>query len=218
MTQQILPTKRTTIRRQPKRGAFDRTTIYQILDEGFICHVGFTVENQPFVIPTAYARMDNHLIIHGATVSRMIQALENGCEVCITVTLLDGLVLGRSAFHHSMNYRSVVIFGTAQLINNDAEKMAALHALTNHIVPQRWQDVRHPNDKEMKATTVLRLPIEEASAKMRVGDPIDDEADYELDVWAGVIPLTLQPGAAIADTRLRVGIPVPDNVTEYRLT
>ncbi len=216
MTQQISPTERTTIRRQPKRGVFDRATIYQILDEGFVCHVGFTVEDKPYVIPTAYARMNDDLIIHGATVSRMVRALENGCDVCVTVTLIDGVVLGRSAFHHSMNYRSIVVFGTAQMIQDEAEKMAALQAFTNHVVPQRWQDVRQPNDGEMKATTVLRLPIEEASAKIRTGDPIDDEADYELDVWAGVIPLRLQPGAAIADTKLHSGILIPCNVSEYQ--
>lgn len=216
MAEQLLQTARTKIRRQPRRGVFDRITINQILDEGFICHVGFTVENQPFVIPTAYARMDNNLILHGASVSRMMRTLENGVEVCVTVTLIDGLVLGRSAFHHSMNYRSVVIFGTAHLIHNEAEKMDALRVFTNHVVPERWQDVRQPNEKEMKATTVLRLPIEEASAKIRTGNPIDDDADYELDVWAGVIPLTLQPGAPIADAKLRAGIPAPTNVTEYR--
>ena len=210
MSEELIRTERTKLRRIPKRGVFDRETIYGILDEGFICHVGFSVGEQTFVIPTAYARSGDTLLIHGSAVSRMMREMAGGIEVCVTVTLIDGLVLARSAFHHSMNYRSVVIFGRAKLMSNTDEKSAALRAFTDHVIPNRWTEVRPPNEKELKATTVLSLPIKEASAKVRSGDPVDDEVDYDLNVWAGVVPLTLVQGKPIKDARLSSQIGLPD--------
>lgn len=206
MNDQIKPTTRTQLRRLPKRGVFDRETIYKILDEGFVCHVGFTVGGKTFVIPTGYARIGDRLLIHGSSASRMLQAMSEGVEVCATITLIDGLVLARSAFHHSVNYRSVVVFGVASLVNNEDEKLEALHAFTEHMVPGRWQDVRPPSKGELAATAVLSLPIQEASAKVRTGDPVDAEEDYALDVWAGVIPLKLRADAPRDDARLKNGI------------
>ncbi len=208
-------TERTRLRRLPKRGAFDRATIYPILDEALICHVGFAVEGQPYVIPTGFARIGDDLFIHGSSASRMLRNIASGIDICVTVTLLDGLVLARSAFHHSMNYRSVVILGKAELVEDADEKNKALEAFTEHIIPGRWAEVRWPTELELKATSVLKLPIEEASAKIRTGDPVDDEEDYEMDVWAGVLPLKLQHETAIADTRLRDQIEVPKHVTDY---
>lgn len=215
MENELTPTNRTKLKRIPKRGNFERETINQILDEAFICHVGFTVENQPFVIPTAYARNGENLLIHGSAASRMMRSLSNGVDVCVTVTLIDGLVLARSAFHHSMNYRSVVIFGNAELITEESEKFEALRLFTEHIVRGRWEDVREPNAKELKATTVLRLPINEASAKIRTGNPIDDDEDYDLNVWAGVIPLKLTAEKPIDDDRLREGTLTPECALKY---
>ncbi len=215
MTKAIAQTNRTRLKRLPKRGAFDRATIYPILDEAFICHVGFVVEGQPYVIPTGFARIGDDLYIHGSSASRMLRNIAKGIDVCVTVTLLDGLVLARSAFHHSMNYRSVVILGKAELVEDADEKNKALEAFTEHIIPGRWAEVRWPTELELKATSVLKLPIEEASAKIRTGDPIDDEEDYEMDVWAGVLPLKLQHETAIADTRLQDQIEVPKYITDY---
>jgi len=209
-------TKRTTLKRLPKRAEYDREAVHRILDEGFICHVGFVVEGQPFVIPTGYARIEDTLFIHGSQASRMLRALEKGIEVCLTVTLVDGLVLARSAFHHSMNYRSVVVFGTATVVNQKSEKLAALRALSEHMIPGRWDEVRGPSESEIKATTVLSLPLAEASAKIRTGPPLDDDEDYELEVWAGVIPLRLSALAPVADPRLPDGIKAPRYVREYR--
>ena len=209
-------TKRTTVKRLPARGNYDRETINSILDEGFICHVGFVIDDQPYVIPTGYARVGEDLYIHGSSASRMLRNLSEGINVCVTVTLIDGLVLARSAFHHSMNYRSVVILGKAELVSDDDEKNRALEALTEHIVPKRWADVRWPSELELKATTVLKLAIDEASAKIRTGGPIDDEEDYAMDVWAGVLPLKLGTDYPIADDRLHDSIPVPEYVTSYR--
>lgn len=209
------PTEKTRVRRLPKRGSHDRKTINAILDEAFICHVGFVVEGQPYVIPTGFARVGNDLYIHGSAASRMVKTLAGGVDVCLTVTLIDGLVLARSAFHHSMNYRSVVILGQATLVDETDEKNAALEALTEHFVPGRWAEVRWPTDLELKATTVLKLPITEASAKIRTGDPIDDDDDYLMDVWAGVIPLSLQPGIPVNDSKLSDGIEVTEKVAHY---
>ena len=209
-------TARTRVRRLPKRGVFDRETIYSILDAGFICHVGFAVDGKPFVLPTGYARIGNRLVIHGSAASRMMRELSAGIDVCVTVTLIDGLVLARSAFHHSMNYRSVVVFGKAELLTGKEEKFEVLRALTEHIVPGRWPEIRWPNAKELKATTVLTLPIEEASAKVRTGDPVDDEEDYEMDTWAGVLPLEIKTGKPESDLRLKSGIAVPAHVSGYR--
>ncbi|MEA5597248.1 pyridoxamine 5'-phosphate oxidase family protein [Rivularia sp. UHCC 0363] len=213
--QQLTPTQRSKIKRIPKRGNYETQVIYNILDEALICHVGFIANNQPFVIPTAYGRVDDKLYIHGSPASRMLRTLDRGIEVCVTVTLLDGLVLARSAFHHSMNYRSVVIFGTATLVNNTEEKSEALRAFTEHVIPQRWKEVRQPSKQELEGTMVLSLPLTEASAKMRTGNPIDDEADYDLPVWAGVLPLQRVAGKAIADDRLVAGVEVPDYVKNY---
>jgi nitroimidazol reductase NimA-like FMN-containing flavoprotein (pyridoxamine 5'-phosphate oxidase superfamily) len=209
-------TKRTTVKRLPKRGQYDRETINAILDEGFICHVGFVIDEQPYVIPTGYARVGDDLYIHGSAASRMLRNLSEGINVCVTVTLIDGLVLARSAFHHSMNYRSVVILGNAELVSDNDEKNKALEALTEQIVPNRWADVRWPTEIELKATTVLKLAIDEASAKIRTGGPVDDEEDYAMDVWAGVLPLNLAPGEPIADDRLDDAVVVPEYVREYR--
>ena len=209
-------TDRTKLKRLPKRGHFDRETVYGILDEGFICHVGFAVEGKPVVIPTGFARVEDKLYIHGSQASRMLRTLAGGIDACVTVTLLDGLVLARSAFHHSMNYRSVVVFGRATLVEDPEEKMAALFALSEHIIRGRWNDVREPTDVEMKLTTVLCLPIEETSAKIRTGPPLDDEEDYSLPIWAGVVPFNLSAGEPIADPRLTEGIPIPDYAKNYK--
>ncbi|MGF1489724.1 MAG: pyridoxamine 5'-phosphate oxidase family protein [Prochloraceae cyanobacterium] len=196
---ELTPTKRSQLKRVKKRGHYDREIVYQILDEAKVCHVGFTVEGQPYVIPTAYGRIEDKLYVHGSKVSRMMKTLQTGVDVCITVTLLDGLVLARSAFHHSMNYRSVVIFGKASLVVAEEAKIAALRAFTEHIVPGRWDKIRPPKPQELAATTVLSIPIVEASAKIRSGPPKDDEADLNIPVWAGVIPLKITEGEPIAD-------------------
>jgi uncharacterized protein len=209
-------TDRTKLKRLPKRGHFDRETVYSILDEGFICHVGFTVDGQPFVIPTGYARAGDKLYIHGSQASRMLRTLAGGLDACVTVTIVDGLVLARSAFHHSMNYRSVLILGRATLVDDPEEKMTALVALSEHIVRGRWADVREPTEEEMVQTTVLCLPIEEASAKIRTGPPLDDEEDYALPIWAGVVPLKLVAGDPVKDPRLPEEIPVPEYAAHYR--
>jgi len=214
--ERFMPTERTTLKRLPKRAEFDRASVCKILDEAFVCHVGFVVDNQPFVIPTGYARVGDRLYIHGSAASRMLKAIGEGIEVCVTVTLVDGLVLARSAFHHSINYRSVVVFGRATVVEDAEEKMEALRAFTEHVVPGRWAEVRWPNETEIKATTVLALALAEASAKVRTGPPIDDEEDYQLNVWAGVLPLRLQTDEAISDDRLPAEISLPEYVREYR--
>lgn len=208
--------ERTRVKRLSARGAYDRETIYSILDAGFICHVGFVVDSQPYVIPTGYARIGDDLYIHGSAASRMLRNLAAGVEVCVTVTHVDGLVLARSAFHHSINYRSVVVLGRAELVTDADEKYAALEAFTEHIIPGRWPEIRWPNELEMKATSVLRLPIEEASAKIRTGDPKDDEEDYAMNVWAGTLPLEAVPGEPITDAKLPKGIEIPEHVREYK--
>src|SRR6185503_18084946 len=213
---QISETARTTLKRLPQRGNFSREQINQILDEAFVCHVGFTVEGQPFVIPTGYARMEDSLIIHGSQASRMLRTLGQGIEVCVTVTLIDGLVLARSAFHHSMNYRSVVVFGRAAVVEEREAKLGALLALSEHVIPGRWADVREPSERELQQTTVLSLPIAEASAKVRTGPPLDDEEDYDLPVWAGVIPLRLIAETPIDDPRVPAGSKTPEYAREYR--
>lgn len=212
------PTSRTTLKRLPKRGSFERETVNGILDEGFICHVGFVVDGQPFVIPTAYGRAGDVLYIHGARASRMQKALAAGADMCVTVTLVDGLVLARSAFHHSINYRSVVVFGRARVVESEEEKNVALEAFTEHVMPGRWADVRWPTPQELAATTVLAIQLSEASAKVRTGPPIDDEEDYQLPVWAGVLPLGVEPGAPVADPRLPVETPVPGYVEQFDLS
>jgi nitroimidazol reductase NimA-like FMN-containing flavoprotein (pyridoxamine 5'-phosphate oxidase superfamily) len=212
----FIPTERTQVRRLPKRGTYERETVYRILDEGLVCHVGFVADGKPVVIPTGYGRRDDTLYIHGSTASRMFLALAKGAELCITVTLVDGLVLARSAFHHSMNYRSVVIFGKATVLEDPAAKREALRVFTEHVVPGRWQDIRPPTEKELQATLVLAIPLEEVSAKVRTGSPIDDGEDYALPVWAGVLPLELTPVVALPDERLPKGIALPEYVRSYR--
>jgi nitroimidazol reductase NimA-like FMN-containing flavoprotein (pyridoxamine 5'-phosphate oxidase superfamily) len=209
MTISLTPTERTRLRRRPNRGAFDTDTIHAILDEGFVCHIGFTVDGQPFVIPTGYARRGDEIYVHGSSASRMLRSLGDGIDLCLTVTLVDGLVLARSAFHHSMNYRSVVVLGKARVVSDDAEKREALRCFTDHIVPGRWSDLRPLTDQEVRATSVLALPITEASAKIRSGAPIDDEEDYEWPVWAGVVPLYTRTGEPVPDDRLRPGVTAP---------
>jgi nitroimidazol reductase NimA-like FMN-containing flavoprotein (pyridoxamine 5'-phosphate oxidase superfamily) len=200
------PTHRSQVRRLPKRGVYDKAQVRAILDEGFVCHAGFVVDGQPYVIPTGYGRAGDLIYIHGSAASRMLRTFDSGVDVCVTVTLIDGFVLARSAFHHSMNYRSVVVLGRARPVTDREEKLAALRAITNHIVPGRWEEVRPPTEQELKATSVLALPLEEVSAKVRTGGPIDDEEDYALPVWAGVVPLRQQVGDLIPDERLLEGI------------
>jgi nitroimidazol reductase NimA-like FMN-containing flavoprotein (pyridoxamine 5'-phosphate oxidase superfamily) len=211
----ILPTDRTTVRRLPARGSYDRALIHSIIDEAPVCHVGFVVDGRPFVIPTLHVRVGDRLYMHGSPGSRMLKAMAGGVEVCVTVTLVDGLVLARSAFHHSMNYRSVVVFGVAQAVDDAEEKTRVLHALSEHLVPGRWRDVRGPAPGELKATSVLSLPIDEASAKVRTGPPLDDEEDYALPAWAGVVPLSLKAGEPVPCPRLAPGIEVPSYARSY---
>jgi uncharacterized protein len=209
------PTERTRVVREPHRGSFDRDTIYKILDEGFVCHVGFTVEGQPYAIPTMFARVGDAIYFHGSAASRMLRGVSSGLAVCVTVTLIDGLVLARSVFNHSMNYRSVVALGKATLVGEAEEKLAALRAFTEKILPRRWDDARQPNEKELKATSILRLPLSEVSAKMRIGDVQDDEEDYALPVWAGVLPIRLAASAPIRDRRCDAGLAIPASVTNF---
>jgi uncharacterized protein len=216
------PTERTRVARLPKRGDYSQETIYRILDAAFICHVGFVVDGQPYVIPTGYGRKDDTLYLHGSAASRMLRTLAGGVDVCVTATVVDGIVLARSAFHHSMNYRSVVVLGKARLIEDEAEKTEALRTISEQIIRGRWDDVRKPTAQELRATTVLALPIEEASAKVRTGPPLDDEEDYALPVWAGVLPLALKAGEPVADSRLAEGLAegnrdAPEYVTRYRM-
>jgi nitroimidazol reductase NimA-like FMN-containing flavoprotein (pyridoxamine 5'-phosphate oxidase superfamily) len=215
MPSDYTPTPRIRVVREPERGVYDREAAYRILDEGFICHVGFVSDGQPFVIPTSYGRKGDNLYIHGSAASRMLRTLERGIRLCVTVTLLDGLVLARSVFNHSMNYRSVVILGTAVLVSDPKEKLEALRTLSEHILPGRWDDVREPNERELKATSALRLPIEEFSAKVRQGPPIDDEEDYAFPTWAGVMPLEMAAGEPMDDPRLEAGRMVPSYLRGY---
>jgi nitroimidazol reductase NimA-like FMN-containing flavoprotein (pyridoxamine 5'-phosphate oxidase superfamily) len=209
------PSERTQVKRLPKRGVYDREAVYKILDEGFVCHVGFVADGQPYVIPTNFGRVNDTLYLHGSAASRMLRTLSEGVPMCVTVTLIDGLVLARSAFHHSVNYRSVVILGTARLVEDAAEKMEALRLFTEHIMKGRWDEIRWPNEQELKATIVLALPLEEVSAKVRMGPPLDDEADYELLVWAGVLPLKSMPQEPVADPRGNPATPVPAYIKNY---
>jgi len=215
MSQPSAPSARTRLVREADRAVYDRAAAYKILDEGFICHVGFVVDGQPFVIPTGYGRVGDNLYIHGSAASRMLRRVDEGVPVCVTVTLLDGLVLARSIFNHSMNYRSVVILGTARAVSDQKEKLEALRLLSEHILPGRWVESRQPNEKELKATSILQLPIEEFSAKVRQGPAIDDEDDYSFATWAGVVPLTLVAGEPIDDARLISGLKAPEYARTY---
>jgi len=203
------PSERTQVRRLPARGAYDTATIHAILDAAFLAHIGFSVDGQPFVIPTLYGRSGGKLYLHGSAASRMMRELERGVPACVTVTHVDGLVLARSAFHHSMNYRSVVAFGTARKVEGLEQKTEALRVISENVLAGRWNDVRGPYEKELKATSVLEFSIEEASSKIRTGPPLDDEEDYALPIWAGVVPSSLVFKAPAPDTRLAEGVPLP---------
>jgi nitroimidazol reductase NimA-like FMN-containing flavoprotein (pyridoxamine 5'-phosphate oxidase superfamily) len=229
VSESFTPNERTRVVREPQRGVYDRETVYKILDEGMVCHVGFSTDEQPFVIPTLYARIGDAIYFHGSAASRMLRGISGGTKqetdknvcptlpnVCLTVTLTDGIVLARSVFNHSMNYRSVVALGKATLVDEPQEKLEALRAFTEKILPKRWDDARQPNEKELKATNILRLPLTEASAKVRVGPPEDDAPDYALPIWAGVIPLRTVAGAPIRDERCDLGIPLPAYAADYK--
>jgi nitroimidazol reductase NimA-like FMN-containing flavoprotein (pyridoxamine 5'-phosphate oxidase superfamily) len=208
-------TPRTTLRRLPTRGSYERDTVHAILDEALVAHLGFVQEAQPFVIPTIHARVGDVVYVHGSAASRMLRGLARGIPACLTVTLVDGLVLARSAFHHSMNYRSVVVLGAAELVTDDDEKRRALDAIVEHVAPGRSAEVRGPNEKELKATSVLRLGLDECSAKVRTGGPVDDEEDYALPCWAGVLPLRLVAGQPLADSRLQPGTEISASIAAW---
>jgi len=208
-------TDRNRIKRLPKRGHYDRETIHRILDEALICHAAFVEKRQPYVIPINFARVEDRIVLHGAKASRLLKHIEAGHPICVEVTIVDGLVLARSVFHHSVNYRSVVVFGKGRLIEDQQEKLAALQAVTEHLIPGRWQEARLPNPKELNATRVVSINIDEASAKVRMGPPIDDEEDYSLPVWAGILPLQEMPLAPIQDELQLDHIPLPEYVSRY---
>ena len=206
---------RTAVRRHPERGAYDRETIDAILDEALVCHVGFVHDGQPYVIPTIHARLGDVLFVHGSPASRMLRTLRDGVDVCVTVTLLDGVVLARSVYHHSLNYRSVVVLGRAREVTDPDEKLRAMEAVVEHVVRGRWADARQPSDGEIKGTTILALPLDEASAKLRSGPPKDNASDLDLGVWAGVVPLQLQASAPVTDEAVPDGTPVPEYAAAY---
>jgi nitroimidazol reductase NimA-like FMN-containing flavoprotein (pyridoxamine 5'-phosphate oxidase superfamily) len=213
----LAPTARTRVKRLPKRASYDRGVLNAILDTALVCHVGFAIDGQPYVIPTLHVRIDDRLYIHGSAASRMLGAAAEGTPIAVTVTHIDGLVLARSAFHHSVNYRSAVILGTATLVTEFSEKFAVMKGLIDHVAPGRWDHIRHPNEKELAATSVLSVPIEEASAKLRSGDPLDDEDDYAMAIWAGQIPFAVNTLAPRADARLDASISIPEHVANYQL-
>ena len=212
---QFIKTEKNRVKRIPERGRYDRETIFRILDEALICHVGFAVEGQPYVIPINFARVDDRIVMHGAKASRLLKHIEAGHPICVEATVIDGLVLARSVFHHSINYRSVVLFGKGTLIQDEQEKLVALKAVTEHLIPGRWQEARLPNHKELKATSVVSIKIEEASAKVRMGPAVDEEDDYVLPVWAGILPLQELPLAPIQDERQTSEIALPDYLARY---
>jgi uncharacterized protein len=213
----LAPTARTRVRRLPKRASYDRDVLNAILDTALVCHVGFAIDGQPYVIPTLHVRIADRLYIHGSAASRMLGAAADGTPIAVTVTHIDGLVLARSAFHHSVNYRSAVILGTATLVTDPVEKFAVMKGLIDHVAPGRWDHIRHPNEKELAATSVLSLPIEEASAKLRSGDPLDDEDDYAMPIWTGQIPFAAHTLAPVADARRDPSISMPAHVANYQL-
>jgi uncharacterized protein len=216
MPEHVATSDRTRIVREPQRAVYDRELIYKILDEGFVCHVGFAADGQTFVIPTMYARVGEALYFHGSAASRMLRGVSTGLNVCITVTLADGLVLARSVFNHSMNYRSAVALGNASIVDEAGEKLDALRAFTEKILPGRWNDARQPNEKELKATSILRLPLTEISAKVRTGGVEDDAEDYALPVWAGIVPLRLVADAPLRDERCDPALPTPAYAVNFR--
>jgi len=213
----IAPTARTRVKRLPKRASYERDVINAILDTALVCHVGFAIDGQPYVIPTLHVRIGDRLYIHGSAASRMLGNAANGTSLAVTVTHIDGVVMARSAFHHSVNYRSVIILGVATLVTGYGEKRAVMKGLIDHVAPGRWEHIRQPNEKELDATSVLSIPIDEASAKLRSGGPIDDEADYALPIWAGEIPLTMTALAPVADSRLNPATSIPAHIAEYRI-
>jgi hypothetical protein len=212
----FVPTERTRLHRLPDRAAYDRETVYSILDEALFCHVAYVEAGHPKVIPTIHVRVGDTLYIHGSTASHTLRTLKNNQETCVAVTLIDGLVLARSGFHHSMNYRSVMVYGTAREVTDPEEKFTAQAALVDHVVPDRSKVARLPSESELKQTTILAISLEEVSAKIRTGPPKEDEGDYELSIWAGVLPLRFEPGEPIDDPRLAPGLDPPDSVTNYR--
>jgi nitroimidazol reductase NimA-like FMN-containing flavoprotein (pyridoxamine 5'-phosphate oxidase superfamily) len=215
--EELQQTERTRLRRLPKRGSFDREVVNAIIDGALICHVGFMHNGAPFVIPTLHVRIGDRLYVHGSAASRMLRAAAEGIPLCVTVTHIDGLILARSAFHHSINYRSAMILGTAREVEDADEKTRVLHALVDHVVPERWQQARPPYPKELAATSVLAMPITEASAKVRTGFGADDEEDYAMPIWAGVIPVRMTIGAPAPDDRVIPGVAIPNYVANYRL-
>jgi len=208
-------TDRTRIKRIPKRGHYDRETIYQILDEALICHVGFAEKKQPYVIPINFARVGDAIVLHGAKASRLLKHVEAGHPVCVEATIVDGLVLARSVFHHSVNYRSVVLFGAGRTVEDEREKLAALEAITEHLIPGRWREARRPNRRELNATSVVSIKIDQASAKVRSGPPGDDPKDYALPVWAGLLPMQERPLSPVRDELMTQDIPVPGYISKY---
>jgi nitroimidazol reductase NimA-like FMN-containing flavoprotein (pyridoxamine 5'-phosphate oxidase superfamily) len=216
MPENVVTSDRTRVVREPQRAVYDREIVYKILDEGFVCHVGFTADGQTFVIPTMYARVDDAIYFHGSAASRMLRGVSAGLNVCVTVTITDGLVLARSVFNHSMNYRSVVALGNAAIVDEAGEKLAALRAFTEKILPGRWNDARQPNEKELKATSILRLPLTEVSAKVRAGGVEDDAEDYALQVWAGIVPLRLVADAPVRDERCDASLATPAYAMNFR--
>jgi nitroimidazol reductase NimA-like FMN-containing flavoprotein (pyridoxamine 5'-phosphate oxidase superfamily) len=210
------PTDRTRVRRLAKRAHYDEQTVHAILDAGLLCHVGYVIEGQPYVTPTAHWRHENYVYWHGSSASRMLRAQRDGISVCLTVSLLDGLVLARSGFHHSMNYRSVMALGHAELVEGTDAKIAALKHFVEKLTPGRWAEIREPTTQELKATTILRLKLDEASAKIRTGPPVDDEEDYALPVWAGILPLALQAGTPVPDGRLPENTPLPESISRFK--
>lgn len=211
-----LQSPRTTVKRLAKRGEYDRQTIKAIIDEALICHVGFVVDGSPVVIPTIHTRIGETLYFHGSGASRMLRSLRDGVDACVTVTILDGLVMARSAFHHSMNYRSVVVLGKGREVTDREEKLRVLEALVEHVCSGRVGDVRAPNEAELRQTLVIAIPLAEASAKIRSGPPVDDEEDYAMPIWAGVIPLLLTPSTPVDDERLAAGVIAPEYATRYQ--
>ncbi|HEY6334593.1 MAG TPA: pyridoxamine 5'-phosphate oxidase family protein [Alphaproteobacteria bacterium] len=211
------PTKKTRIKRLPKRAHYDKESVYKILDAGAICHVGYVIDGSPYVTPTSYWRHGNRVYWHGSSASRMLRTLEGGVPACLTVIHIDGFVLARSGFHHSINYRSVMAFGTARLVESKAEKIEALEHFTERLFPGRWQEIREPSEQEIKATKVLWMELEEVSAKVRTGPPVDDEPDYALPCWAGVLPVSIATGTPIPDPRLPAGTPLPAYFNHFKL-
>ena len=213
---QFTKTQQNKVRRLPKRGSYDKQTIYNIIDEGLICHVGFVVGDQPFVIPTLHGRIDDQLFLHGSNSSRLMRWIAEGNPISAAITILDGLVLAKSVFHHSVNYRSVVLFGKGQLLEEDADKLIGLEAITNHVSPGRWQEARLPTQHELDITAVAAIPIDSASAKIRSGPPLDDIADMSLPVWSGVLPLRLEPLPAEPTPDVQESYPIPEVIRAYR--